>query len=441
MNATDENRGAFDITEGVDTDHAFCSVPADKRKSYFSLTVVWTGYVFVITSMMVGGGLAAGLTFRQILAVSIIGNLFLGVIATLVSYISSREGLSFALLTRYSFGLKGSRIASFFVPAVNLGWYIIQAATYGHFIALIFGLGDFGEALCMMASAILMGVFAFVGMNAITILGYVSIPAIVFLSIATSVRATEVAGGFQNILNHVPAAPISLGIGVTAVIGTWILSTSTCIADIMRYAKTPGGAIASALTGLIFGNTLMIVCGALASIAVNDSDLPAVLLSMGLLIPSFILMTTNIFTTNAANLYSNSLNLANSFRVNRRKMIIVILVIAALATLVKPYRIGALFAFLDALGNVVPPLAGIIIADAFLVRKLDFPALDAHAFRNWNPAAFVTWLAALVLSFVVPFELPALVSLVASIILYPICNRFLGGEVAGAAKGDNHGKI
>ena len=74
----------------------------------------------------------------------------------------------------------------------------------------------------------------------------------------------------------------------------------------MRYAKSTKEAVLSSLTGLLLGNSLMIICGALAAIAVNNSDLPAVLLSMGSLIPSIILMTTNIFTTNAANLYSNS---------------------------------------------------------------------------------------------------------------------------------------
>ena len=52
-----------------------------------------------------------------------------------VSYIASKTGLTFALLTKYSFGEKGSRVASMFVPVVNIGWYTIQAATYGHFIA------------------------------------------------------------------------------------------------------------------------------------------------------------------------------------------------------------------------------------------------------------------------------------------------------------------
>ncbi|WP_278601134.1 cytosine permease, partial [Clostridium tertium] len=251
-------------------EYEFTSVPKDQRKSYTSLTIVWTGYVFVVTSMMTGGGLAAGLTFKEIVYVCILGNIFLGIIATLVSIISSKNGLSFALLTKYSFGTNGSRIASFFVPFVNLGWYIIQAATYGHFIALIFNLGSFGEGIAMIASALVMGVFALSGMKAITILGYVSIPAIVFLSIATSVKAIQITGGIEHILSYRPSAPMAISTGITAIIGTWILSSATCIADIMRYAKNTRDAIASSLTGLLLGNSLMILCGALAAIAVDN---------------------------------------------------------------------------------------------------------------------------------------------------------------------------
>ena len=406
-------------------DYEFTAVPEDKRKSYTSLTIVWTGYVFVITSMMAGGGLALGLTFKDILLVCIFGNVFLGVIATLISIISSKNGLSFALLTKYSFGTNGSKIASFFVPVVNLGWYIIQAATYGHFIALIFNLGSIGEGICMVSSAILMGIFAFSGIKAITVLGYVSIPAIVFLSIATSVRAIGMYGGIQNIFDYTPSAPMAISTGVTAIIGTWILSSATCIADIMRYAKSTKEAVLSSLTGLLLGNSLMIICGALAAIAVNNSDLPAVLLSMGLLIPSIILMTTNIFTTNAANLYSNSLNLSNSFNMDRKKMIIILLVIAALGTLTRPYEIGAFFTFLELLGNVIPPLAGIIIADYFIINKGKYDSLNNAKFQKWNILAFATWLISLGLSFAIPFGLPALTSLISSIIIFPILTIIL----------------
>lgn len=421
-------------TNTTTNDYEFCAVPEDKRKSYASLTIVWTGYVFVITSMMAGGGLAAGLKFSDILLVCILGNVFLGIIATLVSIISSKNGLSFALLTKYSFGINGSRIASFFVPFVNLGWYIIQAATYGHFIALIFDFGPVGEGLCMILSAILMGVFAFAGIKAISVLGYVSIPAIVFLSIATSTRAINMSGGLESIFSYTPSTVMAISTGITAIIGTWILSSATCIADIMRYAKSTKEAILSALTGLLLGNSLMIICGALAAIAVNNSDLPAVLLSMGLLIPSIILMTTNIFTTNAANLYSNSLNLSNSFNMDRKKMIIILLIIAALATLTRPYEIGFFFTFLETLGNVIPPLAGIIIADYFILNKGRYEALETVKFKKWNINAFLTWGISLVLSFAMPVGLPALTSLISSIIIFPILSIVFGKKkVKGGA--------
>ena len=421
-------------TNTTTNDYEFCAVPEDKRKSYASITIVWTGYVFVITSMMAGGGLAAGLKFSDILLVCILGNVFLGIIATLVSIISSKNGLSFALLTKYSFGINGSRIASFFVPFVNLGWYIIQAATYGHFIALIFDFGPVGEGLCMILSAILMGVFAFAGIKAISVLGYVSIPAIVFLSIATSTRAINMSGGLESIFSYTPSTVMAISTGITAIIGTWILSSATCIADIMRYAKSTKEAILSALTGLLLGNSLMIICGALAAIAVNNSDLPAVLLSMGLLIPSIILMTTNIFTTNAANLYSNSLNLSNSFNMDRKKMIIILLIIAALATLTRPYEIGFFFTFLETLGNVIPPLAGIIIADYFILNKGRYEALETVKFKKWNINAFLTWGISLVLSFAMPVGLPALTSLISSIIIFPILSIVFGKKkVKGGA--------
>lgn len=419
-------------------EYEFSSVPIDERKSYTSLTIVWTGYVFVITSMMTGGGLAAGLTFKEIIYSCLIGNIFLGIIAALISTVSSKNGLTFALLTKYSFGENGSRIASFFVPLVNLGWYIIQAATYGHFIALIFNFGSFGESICMILSALLMGYFALAGMKAITILGYVSIPAIVFLSIATSVKAIQITG-MDFIFSYKPSAPIAISTGITAIIGTWILSSATCIADIMRYAKNTKDAILSSLTGLLLGNSLMIICGALAAVAVNNSDLPAVLLSMGLLIPSIILMTTNIFTTNAANLYSNSLNLSNSFKMDRKKMMTILLIIAALGTLTKPYEINFLFTFLNALGNIVPPLAGIIISDYFILNKGVYAHFNNCKFKRWNIIAFITWIISLILSFTLPFDLPALTSLISSIIIYPILS--LGKSKLNYSGGEKYEKI
>lgn len=104
------------VDTNTDNEYSREPVPLGARKSCFSLTIVWTGFVFLVTSMMAGGGLAAGLTFNELLLAMILGNIFLCIIAGLVSVIAYKTGLTFALLTRYSFGQEGSRIASLFVP-------------------------------------------------------------------------------------------------------------------------------------------------------------------------------------------------------------------------------------------------------------------------------------------------------------------------------------
>ena len=136
--------------------------------------------------MMAGGGLAAGLTFNELLLAMILGNIFLCIIAGLVSVIAYKTGLTFALLTRYSFGQEGSRIASLFVPIVNLGWYTIQAALYGHFIAQVFNLSYTGEVIAMMLSAVIMGIFAVLGIKSLAVFGYIAIPSIILVTRKTN---------------------------------------------------------------------------------------------------------------------------------------------------------------------------------------------------------------------------------------------------------------
>lgn len=396
------------------------AVPADKRRSFWSITVVWTGYVFLVTSMMAGGGLASGLSMGEIVGATLAGNIFLSAVAVLISYIACTTGLTFALITRHSFGCEGSRAASLFAPLINLGWYTIQSALYGHLIAQIFGLGETGEYMAMAGSALVMGIFAVIGMEALTVLGLVAIPAIIFLSIATAMRAVSgVDGGFGALMAAVPADPIPWSKGVILVIGTWIFSAATCIADIMRYARNVKDAIVSAVISLVLGNSLLIICGAVTAFAVKESDLTSVLLKLGLVVPAIILMTTNIFTTNATNLYSNALGLSNVFRrAGKRKIFIGMLLFAIAMTFTRPYRIDALFSFLNMLGTVVPPLPGIILADFFILNKGRYPHLSTTngLSVNWNACA--AWAIGTVLVFVIPWGFPPLNGILLGAALY-----------------------
>ncbi len=228
--------------------------------------------------------------------------------------------------------------------------------------------------------------------------------------------------------------------GITIVIGTWILSTATCIADTMRFAKTSKQAMLSAFVGLMGGNSLLIICGAIAGIGMQDSDLTAVLLKLGLVVPSLILMTTNIFTTNAANLYSSSLNLANSFRTDRKKIIAIVLVVSGLLCLTRPYNIDKLFTFLNLLGVIVPPLAGIILANYYVINKRNYPDLNSKAIRQWDITPWLSWGLALVVVKLLQkvaeggsamngiAGLPALNGIIAGFVFYILIAKIFGGR-------------
>lgn len=242
-----------------DSEFSLCAVPESERKSYISLTIIWTGFIFAIISLMAGGSLAMGLSFQEIMIVSLIGNVF----------------------------------------------------------------------LC---------------------------------------------------------------------------------------------AIAASLTGLLGGNILMLICGSIATIAMNEYDLTLILLGFGLVIPSLILMTTNIFTTNAANLYSTGLNLANSFKIGRTKMMLILIGVSAVVTLLKPHEADFYYTFLNALGNVIPPLAGIIVADYFVVNKGRYLPLEKSRFVAWNPIPWISW----VVSVIIVFTLAAVAPRVQENIPAPFIGIVLG---------------
>lgn len=400
------------------------AVPEKNKKSVISIMMVWTGYVFVVTSMIAGGGLVNILNMKDIIIIIILGNLYLSFISVGMSYIASKTGLTFALITRHSFGNQGSRIVSLFSPIINLGWYIINSAVYGSMIAQIFNLGDTGELISMALSAMIMGIIALIGFGALSTLGLVAIPAIIFLCIATAMRAMmEVGGNINYLINFTPKNPGNLSDGLMIVIGTWIFSVSTAVADIMRYAKNLKHAIISTVFSLIIGNSLLIGCGAISSAAMGQSDLPALLISMGLIIPGIILLTTNIFTTNGTNLYSNALALSNVFRnVDRRIIFYSMILFSMIITLLRPNRLDIFFNFLNFLSIIIPALPGIIFVDFYYFNKRKYPPLTETKSKNIRWSAVISWIFATLITYFLKWGFQPLNGIILAGILYFILN-------------------
>ena len=101
----------------------------------------------------------------------------------------------------------------------------------------------------------------------------------------------------------------------------------------------------------------------------------------------------------------------------------------ALATLTKPYQIGFLFSFLDLLGTVVPPLAGIILVDFYLLHKKNYPMLEETEFKGFNAMTWISWVVSIVLANILPIGLPSLTGLVLGGIIYFILMKVTGKKV------------
>ena len=80
-----------------------------------------------VTELMVGGGLVAGLTVKNTIIASIIGNLILALIVYVQGKIGTREGLNTHVLTEMAFGKEGNKWVVSLLFAITLfGWFGIQ---------------------------------------------------------------------------------------------------------------------------------------------------------------------------------------------------------------------------------------------------------------------------------------------------------------------------
>lgn len=144
---------------------------------------------------------------------------------------------------------------------------------------------------------------------------------------------------------------------------------------------------------------------------------------MGLVIPGIILLTTNIFTTNGTNLYSNALALSNVFRNVDRKIIFYGMILFAMVmTLLRPNRIDVFFVFLNVLSIIIPALPGIIFVDFYYFNKAKYPKLSEADAKQIRWSAVISWIIATVLTFLIKWGFQPLNGIVMGALIYFIFN-------------------
>ena len=116
------------MAEHADFEHG--SVTEAERRGFWSVFAIMMGFTFFSASMWVGVKLANGLSFGQFVWAVMAGNVILSLYCSLLAWQAAKTGLSVHLLSRYSFGLRGSYIPSSVLAFTQIGWWAWRCSPF-----------------------------------------------------------------------------------------------------------------------------------------------------------------------------------------------------------------------------------------------------------------------------------------------------------------------
>ncbi|MCL6570603.1 MAG: cytosine permease [Bacillus sp. (in: Bacteria)] len=420
----------------LDPEFEHVSVPMEYRKKLSSVAAVWFGFPMVLTSAVIGGLITAQLGFKAGALAMLVGNLLLFLMVGLLSYDAGRTGMNFSLTAQKTFGRSGYYIVSGLLSTVVIGWFALQVGLTGATMH-----GSFGASLILMTviGGILYVAVTYVGIKALSFLGWIAAPFYILIAIIAIVMAVK--DGNSDILGYHPHVTnaMSFGAAVTLVFAGFA-DSGTMTADFTRWAKNGREASLSTIFAFPIGNFIaelvggiVVATGVIPNPTSTGGDFMSVLAGHGplLTILSILFVFINLGSVGTHCLYNGAVGWSHMTGKNMRTITLVIGVVGLIVAVSGIYN--HFFDWLVLLGVVIPPVGSIIIMDRLVFRKSESAALV-----NWRPLAFIVWALSAGISLFANFYSPqysvAVVGLVTSAIFYGIGRMLVKGG-SGAATG------
>lgn len=401
----------IDNRQVVDTEHSLSAVDEASRRSFWAMFVVMVGFTFFSPSMTAGGNLGIGLNMRNFFVATLLGNAFLGAYTGTLAYIGQDTGLTLDLLSRYSFGIKGSYLPSFLIGFTQMGWFGVGVAMFAIPVSRIFNINPI---LVVVITGIVMTATAYYGIRALAILGSIAVPLIAVLGVYSVNYGINEVGGFANVFSETPLAPLTMPAALSIVIGSFI-SGGTSTPNFTRFARTPRIAIWATVIAFFIGNSIMFVFGAVGGATTGSPDIFDILISQGLMIPAILVLGLNIWTTNNNALYTSGLGLANILNIQMKPMVIVA---GAIGTIASVWLHNNFVTYLNILSAMIPPVGIVIILHYFMNKEIYNN--DEYEPSNINISAIIAVIIGSLAGIFIQAGIPSLNSLVIGAVVYLI---------------------
>ncbi|MEH7012366.1 cytosine permease [Neobacillus niacini] len=394
----------------LDPEFETVPVPKEHRKSLASVSAVWFGFPMVLTSAVIGGVITAMLGFKAGVAAILAGNLLLCLIVGSLSYLAGKTGENFAMTAQRTFGRFGYIVVSGLLSTVVVGWFALMVGLTGDTMSRSFGAN---MLLMTLLGGVLYVAATFIGIKALTILGWIAAPLYIILGVTSIVISLKT--GSSDILNYEPmtgVGALSFGAAVTLVFATFA-DSGTMTADFTRWSKNGREGLLAAVTAFPFGKfmaelvgAIIVATGVIQNPATNGGDFMPILSVQGPLLTTlaivFVFINLGVGCTHC--LYNGAVGFSHMTGKSMRSLTIVLGIVGIIAAVSGIW--SAFQSWLELLGLIVPPIATIIIIDQLILRrKSTSQAIDA---KKWRPVAFVAWGMAAVVALLVNFFAPHL---------------------------------
>lgn len=402
-------------------------------QAYASL---WVAMVACVPTYMLAGGLiAAGMNWRQAVLTVFLGNIIVLLPMMAIGHMGAKYGVPFPVLLRSAFGPQGAKIPAVARGLVACGWFGINTWVGGSAIYVILNaltnnffqgspLPVLGIDLAQTVSFLVFWAshlyFIRHGTESIRWLETLAAPFLLAMALALLGWAYVTAGGFGEMLSA-PSQFVEGGakegqffatfiISLTAMVGFWA-TMALNIPDFTRFAKSQkaqiiGQAIGLPLPMALFAFISVAVTSATVSIygeAIwNPVELAGRMGGVSVIFALAALVVATLTTNLAANVVAPAYGFSNlapskiSFRMGGY-------ITAGIGIAIFPWKLvedagSYIFTWLVGYSALLGPIAGILIADYFLLRRTHLEVDDlfrnkgVYAAQNgWNAAGLTAF--------------------------------------------------
>ena len=375
----------------------------------YNYAALWVGMsVCIPTYMLASGLIAGGMNWWEAVGTILLGNLVVLVPMLLNAHAGTKYGIPFPVLVRASFGVLGANVPAVLRALVACGWFGIQTWIGGQAINAMLGIVAPAWAHFAAGPAVCFGLFwalnMFViwrGIETIKFLEGIGAPFMLAIGVLLLWWVTRKAGGFGPVLSapsrfHSSAEFWRFFVpALTGMVGFWA-TVALNIPDFSRYARSQKAQMLGQALGLPAAMTLYSFIGVAvtsASVVIFGEAIwdPVTLLGRFhqpavAFVALIALLLATLNTNVAANVVSPSNDFSNlnprriSFRTGG-------LITGCLGVLMMPWKLlgdysAYNFGWLVGYSALLGPIAGVMIADYFVVRGRQLAVEDLYLRRR-----------------------------------------------------------